>query len=138
MAMTTALETDIDIEQVPEGYPEPELTTPLTDKVQPVDLVVNICTVEQLKDVPAEFLSGDDKKPLLSRDVTGNEYKHYLRPMVNSAMFILLVEGLERFAYYGVNYTQQSFVEGGESIVFINFCFAYPTFAHSVIINYRY
>ena len=72
--MTTALlETDIDIEQEPEGYPEPELTTPLTDKVRPVDLV-NICTTEQLKDVPAEFLSGDDKKPLLSRDVTGNEY----------------------------------------------------------------
>ena len=84
------------------------VTTPTNDKVNLV------CTVEQLQDVPEEFLSGDDKKPLLSRDVDGKEYKHYLRPMIKGAMFILLVEGLERFAFYGVNFTEQNFVEGGE------------------------
>ena len=121
--MTTAYELDLDIKQEPELTTplideldldikqEPELTTPIIDEVD----LVNICTVEQLNNVSEDFLSGDDKKPLLSRDVAGNEYKHYLRPMVNSAMFILLVEGLERFAFYGVAYTEQNFLEGGES-----------------------
>jgi len=73
---------------------------------------VNVNTVEQLVSVSHEFLSGNPTRPLLSRDVDGNEYEHYLRPMLNAAAFIMLVEGLERFCFFGVSYTQTSFLEG--------------------------
>jgi hypothetical protein len=73
---------------------------------------VNVNTVEQLASVSPEFLSGNPTRPLLSRDVDGNEYHHYLRPMLNAAAFIMLVEGLERLCFFGVSYTQTSFLEG--------------------------
>ena len=72
----------------------------------------NVNTAENLEGVPVKFLSGDNKCPLLSMDAAGNQYKHYLTPMIKSAMFILVVEGLERFCFYGVSFTQTSFMLG--------------------------
>lgn len=72
----------------------------------------NVNTAEKLEGVPVKFLSGDNKRPLLSMDAAGNQYKHYLTPMIKSAMFILVVEGLERFCFYGVSFTQTSFMLG--------------------------
>ena len=52
-------------------------------------------------------------------------------------MFILLVEGLERFAYYGVNYTQQSFnigaLIGGLSVPVVPVVVAMNPFAGYMI-----
>ena len=78
---------------------------------------VNINSIEQLAELPAEFLSGNVTRPLLSRDVNGNQYHHYLKPMLNSAMFILLVEFLQLFCFYGVSHTQTAFCEGAYSNV---------------------
>ena len=80
-----------------------------SDEVVGVDVKVkqqqpssNVNTAEKLEGVPVKFLSGDNKRPLLSMDAAGNQYKHYLTPMIKSAMFILVVEGLERFCFYGL------------------------------------
>ena len=79
---------------------------------QAVELLDNVDSEEQLAQVPSEYLSGDAAKPLLSRDAAGNEYKHVLRPMLFSVVFILLVELLERLSYYGVVFTQMSYLTG--------------------------
>jgi hypothetical protein len=93
-----------------------ESSTTINDEQEPLNhneiKFVNVNTVEQLVSVSHEFLSGNPIRPLLSRDVDGNEYQHYLRPMLNAAAFIMLVEGLERFCFFGVSYTQTSFLEG--------------------------
>lgn len=76
------------------------------------DLPTNVNTEAQLKLLPAECLSGDRERPLLHVDESGN-YLHYaLNPMMYSVSFILLIELLERFAFYGINYTQTSFLTG--------------------------
>jgi hypothetical protein len=93
-----------------------ESSTTINDEQEPLNhneiKFVNVNTDEQLVSVSHEFLSGNPIRPLLSRDVDGNEYYHYLRPMLNAAAFIMLVEGLERFCFFGVSYTQTSFLEG--------------------------
>ena len=76
------------------------------------ELPSNVDSEEQLLSVPGEYLSGDPFRPLLSRDEDGNEYKHVLRPMLFSVVFILLVELLERLSYYGVVFTQMSYLTG--------------------------
>jgi POT family proton-dependent oligopeptide transporter len=72
----------------------------------------NVQCEEDLARVPAEFLSGDAKRPLLSRDEADNTYTHVLKPLFYSVCFILLVELLERLAYYGVVFTQLSYLSG--------------------------
>ncbi len=72
----------------------------------------NVQSEEDLARVPAEYLSGEAKRPLLSRDEAGNSYTHVLRPLFYSVCFILLVELLERLAYYGVVATQLSYLTG--------------------------
>jgi POT family proton-dependent oligopeptide transporter len=72
----------------------------------------NVESEEDLARVPAEYLSGEAKRPLLSRDEAGHSYTHVLRPLFYSVCFILLVELLERLAYYGVVATQLSYLTG--------------------------
>ncbi len=72
----------------------------------------NVQSEEDLARVPVEFLSDDAKRPLLSRDEAGHKYKHVLKPLFYSVCFILLVELLERLAYYGVVFTQLSYLSG--------------------------
>lgn len=45
-------------------------------------------------------------------DEAGNEYRYYLNPMKKAVLFILLVEMLERFSFYGINYTTTAYLTG--------------------------
>jgi proton-dependent oligopeptide transporter, POT family len=76
------------------------------------DLPTNVCSEEQLASLPDVCLSNNKERPL--RHVTEQgEVSHYnLRPMWYSTVFILIVELLERFSFYGVNYTQTSYLTG--------------------------
>lgn len=76
------------------------------------ELPNNVSTEEQLKLLPAECLSGDTERPLRHIDEMGLSSHHALQPMVYSVIFILLVELLERFSFYGINYTQTSYLTG--------------------------
>jgi hypothetical protein len=75
-------------------------------------LPTNVTKVEQLADLPKEFLSSgttiQKDRPLRYEDDTGQVYHYSLRPMTYSVILILLVELLERFAFYGINYTVRS------------------------------
>jgi proton-dependent oligopeptide transporter, POT family len=72
----------------------------------------NVSTQEQLALVPDEFLSMNKTRPLKLKDDRGAVSLYFLKPMVSSVIFILMVELLERFAFYGINYTQTSFLTG--------------------------
>jgi len=72
----------------------------------------NVSTEEQLKHLPKYFLSEDPNRPLQNVEEDGTIHKYSLHPMTYSAMFILLIEGLERFAYYGLTYTQYPYLTG--------------------------
>lgn len=76
------------------------------------DLPCNIGTEEQLSLVPEECLSGNKLRPLRHVTENGQVYNYALQPMFYSVIFILLVELLERFSFYGVNYTTTSFLTG--------------------------
>ena len=76
------------------------------------ELPTNVCELEQLAQVPSECKSGDPTRPLLHTDEQGVSYKYALKPMFFSVSFILLVELLERFSFYGIQYTQTSYLTG--------------------------
>ncbi|KAL3930798.1 MAG: hypothetical protein SGBAC_011607 [Bacillariaceae sp.] len=76
------------------------------------ELPSNICTTEQLALVPKECLSGDHERPLLHVDASGRKSKYSLQPMRYSVMFILMVELLERFSFYGYYYTLTLYLTG--------------------------
>lgn len=76
------------------------------------ELPANVSSPEQVKTLPPEVLSGDPLRPLLFIDERGDSYKYHLQPMKYSVMFILIVELLERFSFYGINYTQTSYLTG--------------------------
>ena len=82
-------------------------TSDMTD-----DLPNNVSTEEQLLLLPDECLSLDRERPLRHVDEEGNSYHYALEPMKYSVVFILLVELLERFSFYGINYTQTSYLTG--------------------------
>lgn len=76
------------------------------------ELPNNIGSVDQLGLLPEECLSGDKHRPLRHVDEL-NEVSHYsLQPMFYSVIIILFVELLERFSFYGINYTQTSYLTG--------------------------
>ena len=52
------------------------------------------------------------ERPLRHVDDMGNEYFYSLKPMQYSVIFILIVELFERFAFYGIYYTQTLFLTG--------------------------
>ena len=73
----------------------------------------NVCTIEQLSTLPPECLSGLMDRPLQHFHEDGITISTYaLHPMMYSVFVILLMEGMERFAFYGINYTQTSFLTG--------------------------
>jgi proton-dependent oligopeptide transporter, POT family len=72
----------------------------------------NVSTDDQLALVPDEFKSNNKQRPLKLKDDRGEVNMYYLKPMVSSVIFILMIELLERFSFYGINYTQTSFLTG--------------------------
>jgi proton-dependent oligopeptide transporter, POT family len=76
------------------------------------DLPNNVCREDQLALLPSECLSGDSVRPLRHVDESGEESFYALQPMRYSVIFILLVELFERFSFYGLNYTQTSYLTG--------------------------
>jgi proton-dependent oligopeptide transporter, POT family len=76
------------------------------------DIPNNVSSEEQLEQLPSECLSGDVIRPLQHFGEDGAVSTYALRPMFYSVIFILLVELLERFAFYGINYTQTSYLTG--------------------------
>jgi hypothetical protein len=65
------------------------------------DLPHNVSTHAQLALLPEEFLSDDPKRPLKYKTESGDTYTYALQPLLYSVIFIMLIEGLERFSYYG-------------------------------------
>ena len=76
------------------------------------DLPTNISTIKQLKHIPSACLSTNKSRPLRHVNEKGDVTTYALRPMFYSVIFILLIELLERFSFYGVQYTQTSFLTG--------------------------
>ncbi|KAL3803031.1 hypothetical protein ACHAWO_003830 [Cyclotella atomus] len=91
--------------------------------------LTRISSPSHLKSLPSDFLSeeytvalttrdGGDKaqlhkcRPLLHIDEAGHEYKYYLQPMKMAVIYILVVEMLERFSFYGINYTTTAYLTG--------------------------
>ena len=72
----------------------------------------NVDSVEKLAGLPDEVLSGDPHKPLIHKDEIGDTFTYVLKPMFYSVIYILLVELLERFAFYGLNYTSTAYLTG--------------------------
>ena len=77
------------------------------------DVPTNVNSTEQLSTLPAECLSGNEERPLQHFHEDGITISTYsLHPMMYSVFVILLMEGIERFAFYGINYTQTSYLTG--------------------------
>mmetsp|Transcript_5492 Transcript_5492/g.13866 ORF Transcript_5492/g.13866 Transcript_5492/m.13866 type:complete len:726 (-) Transcript_5492:3153-5330(-) len=76
------------------------------------ELPTNVKKASQLNTLPQECLSDDVDRPLLHFDEMGEAVNYSLNPMTYSVIFILIIELLERFAFYGINYTQTSFLTG--------------------------
>lgn len=60
--------------------------------------------------IPAEYVSGNEERPLKFTDANGNSYNYFQDPMWKAAVFVLLLEGLERFAYYTIQPEFPSFL----------------------------
>lgn len=86
--------------------------SPPISEMSDADLPDNISNEEQLAQLPPECLSGDVLRPLQHFGEDGAVYKYALQPMFYSVTFILLVELLERFAFYGIEYTMTSYLTG--------------------------
>ena len=87
------------------------------------DLPTNVSEESQLSSLPKECLAISDminvedqgtqgERPLRHVDESGNDFFYSLKPMQYSVVFILLVELFERFAFYGIYYTQTLFLTG--------------------------
>jgi len=75
------------------------------------DLPTDVDRMEQLTLLPTECQSGNPSRPLRHVDDQGQAYTYRLQPM-SIIMLILIVETIERFAYYGVYYTQTLYLTG--------------------------
>jgi dipeptide/tripeptide permease len=68
---------------------------------------------DQLKQLPDDCLSGDPKRPLLFIDsYSGSTYKYALQPLFYSVGFILIIEILDTFSYYGIVNTETQYLQG--------------------------
>jgi len=99
--------------------PGDDSVTPSIEKrsssIQTIDTTVRSAAVdneELLAGVPKEFLSGNPNRPLLHIDEDGSHYEYSLKPLRYSVMFILVIELLERFSYYGLNHSQLAYLTG--------------------------
>lgn len=78
-----------------------------------VELPIDVHTKEQLELVPEKYLSDNPIRPLKMVDEkTGETFTYSLNPMLYSAICILVIEGLERLSYYGINTTQTAYLLG--------------------------
>eukprot|EP00977_Amphora_coffeiformis_P001021 scaffold220_cov169-Amphora_coffeaeformis.AAC.1 len=76
------------------------------------ELPTNVRNTEQLEDLPEECLSDQHDRPLRHVDLKGNTFFYALNPMKYSVGLILVVELMERFAFYGIYYTQTLYLTG--------------------------
>ena len=83
-------------------------------KYKPDEIPSNVSSEEQLIKLPIEYLSENPAKPLqhVGSKATDQVQEYALNPLKYSVIFILLVELLERFAFYGINYTQTAYLTG--------------------------
>eukprot|EP00516_Mucochytrium_quahogii_P007565 CAMPEP_0203750124 /NCGR_PEP_ID=MMETSP0098-20131031/4405_1 /ASSEMBLY_ACC=CAM_ASM_000208 /TAXON_ID=96639 /ORGANISM=" , Strain NY0313808BC1" /LENGTH=421 /DNA_ID=CAMNT_0050639277 /DNA_START=352 /DNA_END=1614 /DNA_ORIENTATION=+ len=72
----------------------------------------DVSELGQLIFVPQKFVSYDLSRPLKDVDPKGNEYTYLLKPMFFSVMLVLVVMGMERFAFYGVTVSMFKYVSG--------------------------
>uniref|UniRef100_A0A0G4FKD9 Major facilitator superfamily (MFS) profile domain-containing protein n=1 Tax=Chromera velia CCMP2878 TaxID=1169474 RepID=A0A0G4FKD9_9ALVE len=72
-------------------------TVPGEDQ-SPVDHTAEDTAV--LADIPEKYKTGDKEKPWKYTDEKNNVYTYYANPMWKAAVFVLVLEMLERFAYY--------------------------------------
>ena len=107
------MEIDSNVDNTQYGRESAALLTPkdssLTDSD---DLPTNVCDEKQLATLPEICLSGSQQRPLKHVTEKGETFSYCLRPMFYSVIFILMVELLERFSYYGIVYTQTMFLTG--------------------------
>ncbi|KAK1734388.1 proton-dependent oligopeptide transporter family protein [Skeletonema marinoi] len=71
-----------------------------------------ISSPSHLPSLPSELKSNNPTRPLLHIDEQGHPYHYFLNPMTQSVILILLVEMLERFCFYGINYTTTAYLTG--------------------------
>lgn len=90
----------------------PEYGTSSQQEYPDDDLPTNISSADQLSALPDFCLSGIKERPLRHVNEKGDVTTYALQPMFYSVIFILLVELLERFAFYGIQYTQTSYLTG--------------------------
>jgi len=87
-----------------------------SNNISEEELPNNVSRAEQLSSLPRVCLNQNSKtkkeRPLRHVDENGNVSTYALSPMTYSVIFILIVELLERFSFYGVNYTMTSFLTG--------------------------
>ena len=110
----------------PATSPQPHVVVDLTPFFgDDADLPTNVTTLEQLAKLPDDLKSGNPLKPLqyideatMEEDDSGDvseeyyTYQYALQPMTYAVMFILVVELMERFSYYGIVYTETSYLTG--------------------------
>jgi POT family proton-dependent oligopeptide transporter len=116
----------VDDNASPAASPQPHRVIDLTPFFgDDADLPTNVTTLEQLDELPDDLKSGNPLKPLQhidegamddddSEDVSEAyyTYQYSLQPMTYAVIFILVVELLERFSYYGIVYTETSYLTG--------------------------
>ena len=104
-------------------------TTTTTTLIDPLIHLTRISEPSHLSSLPPEFLSDSThynykERPLLHIDesskchtTTGRQqqqecYTYYLNPMKHAVFYILAIEMLERFSFYGINYTTTAYLTG--------------------------
>lgn len=90
----------------------PDYDVSKQEHFQDDDLPTTISSGSDLENLPSFCLSGNKEKPLRHVNEKGDVSIYALQPMFYSVIFILLVELLERFSFYGIQYTQTSFLTG--------------------------
>ena len=83
----------------------------MIDLTESVDSDIN--SEEKLSAVPDKYLSNDSKRPLLLVNADGSQSKYALNPLLYCGLFILVIELLERFSYYGLLNSQLEYLVGG-------------------------
>lgn len=68
---------------------------------------------EQLVNIPEKYLSNDPKRPLQQINADGSISKYALNPLLYCVLFILVIELLERFSFYGLQNSQLEYLVGG-------------------------
>jgi len=76
------------------------------------ELPNDVRTHDQLALLPEKYLSNNSKRPLLLTTSTGQKFTYALRPLLYSALAILIVEAMERMSFYAINTTEANYLIG--------------------------